>query len=238
MKAYWFWPLWLFCCCLFQALPFRERERACMATARNRLRLSRWRSWVKRGNTGFRISLAVGVFSALSCLSDCLQDQKETVINIRFSQPWLAPNRWHVNVLQKIASCTYIYTCTLINTLFPPSEDIQRQDARVKMIYIHCHMQKHTCRQTPGALYCQKWHSLIDRYFKLLLWWKIIIGWLLGYYPIPPMRWKNESSGIESVLTTLESHMLYVSPKSFCNEFQRCLQFGRVLDLYPDIQSL
>lgn len=232
MKTYWLWTLWLFCCCLFQAQPWREK--ACMSTAKNQLRLSRWRSWLKHGNTGFRMSLATGVFSALSCLSDCLQDQKETVINIRFSQLWLASNLWHFNVLQEITSNTHIHTCSLINTLFSHLKtfrerrktECQWKSFTLAVTHRNTHKVKPQALCTEGS--DRKWLWLTgilnSCYHEGFCWWK-------GYYPIPPMHWKNESSGIECAVTTLESHMLYISPKSFVNEFQRCLHFGGVSDL-------
>lgn len=170
-----FWrPIGFGLCGCFVVACFRHSpgERTCAwRQPKKRLRLSRWRSWVKRGNTGFRMSLASGVFSALSCLSGCLQDQKETVINIRFSQLWLAPNRWHFNVLQEITSNSHIHTCTLINTFFFPIW--RHSEARYNS---ECQWKSFTPAVTHRSphTHSQVWHSLIDRCFKLLLSWRIL----------------------------------------------------------------
>lgn len=163
-----------------------------MATAKNRLPLNRWRSWEKRGNIGFRMSLATGVFSALSCRPDCLLDQKKTIINIRFTQLWLVPNQWHFNVLQEIASNTHTHMHPYKHTFFPicrHSETRCKSECQWKS-FTHAVTQRSTHSQTPGALYWEKWQSLIDRYFKLLLSWRILASGLLPHPTYALEKWE------------------------------------------------
>lgn len=133
----------------------------------------------------------------------------ETVINIRFSQLWLASNLWHFNVLQEITSNTHIHTCTLINTLPPPRHSGTRRKTECQWkSFTPGLTHRNTYKVKPQALCTQgsdrKWLWLTgilnSCYHEGFWWWK-------GYYPIPPMHWKNESSGIECAVTTLESHM-------------------------------